>query len=131
MLPVRYGFHTHLIDPIEEDCKQLIRKVKRLPNRIPVISSIKAEPIQEWSEDYLWEVIRYPVNFEQTVNRLLKRGEYIFIDLGPSGSLATFVKYILASNSGSTSLSLQAINPFGNDLNSIEKLKAGLFSYAG
>jgi len=128
ILPVRYGFHTELIDPIEEECKQLVRSVKRSSGRIPIISSLKSDPIHEWNEDYLWEVFRYPVNFEQTVNKLLNKGEYIFIDLGPSGSLATFVKYILPVNSGSTSLPM--INPFGNDLNSIEKLKTNLFSYA-
>jgi acyl transferase domain-containing protein len=125
ILPIKYGFHTELVDPMEEEYKQLVRRINILPIRIPIISSLKAEVIQELGEDYLWKVIRYPVNFEKTVDWILKNGDYIFIDSGPSGSLATFVKYILSSNSNS--ISLQMINQFGKDLNSIEKLRTSLF----
>jgi acyl transferase domain-containing protein len=125
ILPVKYGFHTQLIDSYEEEFKQLVRKINPLPVRIPVISSLKTEIIQELNEDYLWEVIRYPANFERTVDWILQKDDYIFIDAGPSGSLATFVKYILPPNSNS--IPLQMINQFGRDLNSIEKLRTSLF----
>lgn len=126
ILPVKYGFHTELIDPIEEECKQLVREVKLSAPKTPVISSIKAGLVQEFNADYLWKAIRYPVNFEQTVNRVLETGDYIFIDVGPSGTLATFVKYILSL--GSDSLSLQVLNQFGRDMSAIEKLKTSLLS---
>lgn len=125
ILPVKYGFHTELLDPYEAEYKQLVRGINLLPVRIPIISSIKTEIIQELNEDYLWKVIRSPVDFEKTVDWILKIGDYTFIDAGPSGSLATFVKYILPSNSNSNSL--QMINQFGKDLNSIEKLRTSLF----
>jgi len=128
ILPVQFGFHTELIDSYEEKYKQLIRKINLLPGKIPMISSLKSEIIRELNEDHLWDVIRYPVNFEQTVNWILKKGDYIFIDAGPSGSLATFVRYILPSNS--QSIPLQLINQFGKDLNSIEKLRTSLFHEA-
>lgn len=129
LLPVRYGFHTELIDPFEAEYKQLVRKINPLPPKIPIISSLKTGIVHELHEDYFWEVIRHPINFEKTIDRILKTGDYIFVDVGPSGSLATFVKYILPSDSGS--ISLQMITPFGNDLNSIQKLKTSLFSYVG
>jgi acyl transferase domain-containing protein len=128
ILPVKYGFHTELIDSIELSCKQLFRKIKMSSSKVPIISSLKTEIIQELNEDHLWEVIRYPVNFEQTVSEILKTGDYIFIDSGPSGTLATCVKYMLPSNSGSTSL--QVMNQFGRDMSSIEKLKTCLFTEA-
>lgn len=126
ILPLKYGFHTELIDPIEEECKQFVRKINLEPSRIPIISSSRAEIIQELNEGYLWEAIRYRVNFEQTVERMLENGDYIFIDVGPSGTLATFVKYILPSGSGS--ISLPVINQFGRDLDAIEKLRTSLLS---
>ena len=129
ILPVKYGFHTELIDPIEEEYKQLVRKINLSPPGIPIVSSLKTEIVRELNEDYLWEVIRYPVNFHQTVNRLLEKGNYIFIDSGPSGTLATCVKYLLSSDSGSTSI--QMINQFGRDLDAIEKLKICSFSTVG
>jgi bacillaene synthase trans-acting acyltransferase len=127
-LPVKYGFHTNLINPIEKEFKQLVSKIRLLPNRIPVVSSLKTEVIHELDEDYFWGVIRYAVNFEQAVNKLLQKNEYIFIDAGPSGTLATCVKYILSPNS--RSISLPTINQFGRDLISIEKLKSSLHSVA-
>jgi bacillaene synthase trans-acting acyltransferase len=121
ILPVKYGFHTELIDTIKEDYKQLIRGINLFPIKIPIISSLKTEIIHELSENYFWEVIRNPVNFEKTVEWILEKGNCVFIDAGPSGTLATFVKYILPSNS--SSISLQMINQFGKDLNSVEKLR--------
>ena len=127
-LPVKQGFHTALIDPIKEECKQLVRNISLSPPKIPIISSLKTGLVEELNEDYLWEAIRYPVNFQQTVERVLENGDYIFIDLGPSGTLATFIKYILTPNSGS--ISLPVLNQFGRDLAAVEKLRTSLFSSA-
>ena len=123
-LPVKYGFHTELIDPIREEFKQIIRKMKLWPAKIPIISTSRSETVQEFNEDYFWEVIRYPVHFQNTVLQTLKYGDHIFVDAGPGATLATFVKYILPSNSNS--VPLQTINQFGRDLNSIERLKTRL-----
>ncbi|MDA7716909.1 acyltransferase domain-containing protein [bacterium] len=124
ILPVNYGFHTELIDPIEEDFKKLVKNIHISPTRIPMISSLTEGVVQELDGDYLWKAIRYPVNFEQTVKKIEQTGNYIFIDIGPSGTLSTFIKYILSPNS--SSVSLQMINQFGRDLNAIEKLKTCL-----
>ncbi|WP_106794047.1 acyltransferase domain-containing protein [Aquimarina sp. Aq78] len=124
ILPVKYGFHTKLIDPIEEAYKQIFRDIKVVSPEIPVISSLQTGTVRELNGDYVWKAIRNPVNFEQTVERILETEDYAFIDIGPSGTLSTFVKYILPSGSGS--ISLQMINQFGSDLNVIQKLKTCL-----
>lgn len=124
ILPVNYGFHTELIDPIEENFKKLVKNIHISPTRIPMISSLTEGVVEELDGDYLWKAIRYPVNFEETVKKIEQTGNYIFIDIGPSGTLSTFVKYILSPNS--SSVSLQMINQFGRDLNTIEKLKTCL-----
>jgi acyl transferase domain-containing protein len=123
LLPVRYGFHTKLIDPIEEGCRRLGREIKILPGSIPIISSLTGEVMQKINGDHFWEAIRYPVNFGEAVSNTLKTGDYIFIDVGPSGSLATFVKYILSSKSGSSSIAVPLINQFGRDMDAIGKLR--------
>jgi bacillaene synthase trans-acting acyltransferase/trans-AT polyketide synthase/acyltransferase/oxidoreductase domain-containing protein len=51
---------------------------------------------------------------------LEEENSYCYIDLGPSGTLATFVKYILKDASNSKTIG--AINPFGQDISSLEKL---------
>lgn len=121
-LAVKYGFHTHYIDPIEIPYKQLIQKIEILPQVTPILSSLKQGVVQRIDSNYLWEVIRYPVNFRQTIYKMLKSGDYIFIDLGPSGTLATFIKYIITPNS--SSVPIQTINTFGRDLKALEKMKS-------
>lgn len=123
-LPVNYGFHTELMDPIENEFKQLVRRVNAFPIRIPTISALKTETVEEINADYFWKVTRHPVEFEKTICSMLQGDDYIFIDVGPSGTLATFIKYLLPSHSGS--VHLEVINQFGKDINTIEKLKAKL-----
>ncbi len=123
-LPVNYGFHTPLMDSLEDEVKQLFQRLNLSPIEIPVISSQIAEEIFEFGDNYLWDVVRRPVEFEKTINSMLQNGDYIFIDVGPSGSLSTFVKYLLPP--GSNSQHFEVINQFGKDLNSIEKLETAL-----
>ncbi len=120
LLPVRYGFHTKLIDPVEEDCRRLAGSLKMSPGQVPMISSLAGEVIQDLHREQFWEAVRYPVNFEQAVSVTLKKGDFTFIDVGPSGSLATLVKYILPAGAGSIAIPL--MNQFGRDLEAIEKL---------
>ena len=121
ILPVKYGFHTRLIDPIEPVFKQIFEDVEVGLPKIPLISSSHEGTVLELNGDYLWKTIRNPVNFQLTVEQVLETGDYTFLDIGPSGTLSTFVKYILPS--GSNSDSLQMINQFGSDLNTIQKLR--------
>ena len=123
-LPVKYGFHTELIEPIKEDFKRTIRQINLSRAQIPVISISKRKIVQEFNEDLFWEVIRYPVHFQSAVQEILKNGDYVFVDAGPSATLATFVKYILPQNG--KSVILQTINQFGRDLNSMNRLRASL-----
>jgi len=123
-LAVNYAFHTQMMDVFEDDFKRLASKVNLSSVRIPIISSSTTGGIHEVTENYLWNVVRNPVEFEKTIHLTLNKGDFTFIDVGPSGSLATFVKYILPANSNSNHLEM--INQFGRNLKSIEKLKAGL-----
>ncbi len=55
---------------------------------------------------------------------MLKKEGAIFLDVGPSGSLATFVKYLLPSNSNF--YKFEVINQYGKNLSSLEKLRADI-----
>jgi bacillaene synthase trans-acting acyltransferase len=132
-LPVNYGFHTELMIPLEDKFKELARRIDFYPLKIPIISALSASHIKEIDADYFWQVIRYPVDFHKTIEWMLKDANYLFIDLGPSGTLATFVKYLVSSSSvsvgsksSSSSLSFEVINQFGRDLKSLEKVKDSL-----
>jgi acyl transferase domain-containing protein len=123
-LPVTYGFHTELIDPMESEFKELAKHVKIAAYTIPTLSSFKSGLVSDVDESHFWDVLRQPVDFQSTVNRMLEQDDYIFIDVGPSGSLATFVKYLLPSQS--KSIQLTTLNPFGRDVQAVDKLKSVL-----
>lgn len=124
ILPLKYGFHTDAIDIIEDDLKFIVDKMSIRPFSIPVISTTRSTQITHADTDYYWDVMRKPVEFHKTVEWMIKQGDYLFIDVGPSGSLATFVKYILPPNSHSLPLSI--MNPFGRDIDALNKLSTQL-----
>ncbi|WNG27780.1 acyltransferase domain-containing protein [Cystobacter fuscus] len=121
-LPVNYGVHTELIDPVKEQCLRLLGTLSFSPPQIPLISSVSTGRVDAMSAERIWSAMRMPVEFFQTVEKMLAQGDAVFIDLGPSATLATFVKYILPPNSHSTQIS--TINRFGNDLKTMKEFQA-------
>lgn len=119
-LPVNFGFHTELISPLEEKFKQIAQKINFYSIKITNISALTMAKIPEINAEYLWKVTRYPVEFEKTINSMLQQMDYTFIDVGPSGTLATFIKHILPPDSNSRYF--EVINQFGNNLTSLKKL---------
>ena len=121
ILPVSHGFHSELIDPCEKEFKDFIAHIALKPAQIKIVSAAYVEPIQESTVDYYWNVVRKTVEFEKTIESMEKENSYCYIDLGPTGTLASFVKYMLKPESNSEAIG--TINQFGQDINSLEKLK--------
>lgn len=122
-LPIRHGFHSALLDPIEGEVKNLFSRLTVQPLERPVISSLltRAVTAAEFSPQYCWDVLRLPVRFSETIEAIEKEGPCNYIDAGPSGTLAAFVRQIVGRRGPSRSISL--LTPFGKDLRALEKLK--------
>jgi hypothetical protein len=71
--------------------------------------------------------VRKPIEFERTIAELEKRGPRYYVDVGPAGTLATFLKYALPSTSASRMYSI--LSPFGTELKNYDRLTSerGLF----
>jgi bacillaene synthase trans-acting acyltransferase len=123
LLPIDCGFHSPLIDAVESEYKSLLESMRPEESRIPVISSAYAERLDRSSitSRYYWDLIRGPVNFDKTVAMLEESGPYLYIDSGPSGTLATFVKYLLRSDSQSKALPL--LDQFGYNMRNLGKVQ--------
>ncbi|PKM52636.1 MAG: [acyl-carrier-protein] S-malonyltransferase [Firmicutes bacterium HGW-Firmicutes-7] len=139
-LPVTYGFHSYLMDPIEEEYKKVVSKIKYRKPSIAFISSIYGTSMEKISKDYLWEVTRKPINFPKALALIEKQGKCVYIDLGPSGTLANFVKQNMDDQMEREIFA--TLNPFGQDsmnykkiietLNNnveVEKEEKGMFAY--
>ena len=122
ILPVSHGFHSPLVDPIESDCITLFNDFAE--PEIPIISTCTAAELEIPDGRHIWSVIRSPVRFLETVRAMEGESSYVYIDVGPAGTLSTFLRYILGPESNSTAL--VTVNQFGKDLASLQKLEDAL-----
>jgi bacillaene synthase trans-acting acyltransferase len=120
-LPVRYGFHSSNIDPIENEYKMFLSKFLFKKPNIPVISCLLSGCVTNFSANYFWNITRQPICFQKTINKLEEQGQLKYIDLGPSGTLANFVRKNLSKDSFSQAYDV--LNPFGQDVKKLEKIK--------
>lgn len=121
-LPVRYAFHSPAVEPARgpfmRSCAPL--KFSSMPGR-PTVSTMSAGRVERFDADYFWEVVRGPMRFRDTVLELEGQGPSVFIDCGPAGTCATFVRYNLTSES--KSIQYPILSPFGSGVRNLEKVK--------
>lgn len=121
-IPVEYGFHSHLMESVRETCTLPFAGVDFAPARIPWVSSIDGRLVEKATTGHFWQVARQPIEFEKTVSRMQERGEFLFLDLGPSGTLHNFVNNNLPA--GTRSKSMPILSLFGYDRGAMTKAKA-------
>jgi len=105
-LPVTQAFHSPLIDPAADVYIDFLNQRSFSPPQITFISCTYASIPKRINNVYFWEVIRKPIAFRETFKKLEDTQNYIYIDLGPSGTLANFVKYNLSDRSRSQSMTI-------------------------
>ncbi|MEY4484858.1 MAG: hypothetical protein RL693_2310 [Verrucomicrobiota bacterium] len=93
-LPVRRAFHSPLMDPAESLFQGYLLNICPDKPRFDVISATTGA--LSTGVDGFWSATRDPINFLQTIRRLESDHPQglLYADLGPSGTLATFLKYI-------------------------------------
>ncbi|WP_435103802.1 ACP S-malonyltransferase [Arhodomonas sp. AD133] len=121
-IPVEYGYHSRLMDTMHEACSRTFDGVAFAPPRIPWVSSIDGGMVQQASAEHFWRTARLPIEFEATITRMRERGEFLFLDLGPSGTLHNFVHNNLPE--GTRSESIPILSPFGYDRTTLTRARA-------
>jgi trans-AT polyketide synthase/acyltransferase/oxidoreductase domain-containing protein len=125
-LPVSFAFHSSLIEPAGPAyCSYLKEKSFQRPN-CTFVSAANGKAIYEIPGDYFWQVVRQPVVFPEALKHLEETQSYLYLDLGPSGTLANFVKNNLPDNSRSTFFSF--MSPFGSDLTQLKQFNTSCSS---
>ena len=126
-LPVSYAFHSSLID---EAAPSYLGFLKSLSFKSPIllfISCAKKGILDTIPHAHFWDVVRQPIDFQATIEALEKENNFIYLDLGPSGTLATFAKYNLKDTS-SQSQTYALLSPFSDDVKNFANLSAWLSS---
>lgn len=124
-LPVTYPFHSPLIEPAKSGFAYYTFTSPRLnkPSK-SFISGLYAKELKEIPDDYFWQVVCQPANFSAFVNYMEAIGPCLYLDLGPSGTSAAFVKYNLSAPSNS--LTYPVMTPYKREKQQIQALKSGL-----
>ncbi len=131
-LPVSQSFHSPQMDKAVAEFKKRLEEISlNAPGkRGDLMSGMYGKQIETLTPDYLADIIRKPIKIPDAIRELEKVGNYNYIDISPSGTLATLVKYNINKQSQSKIypilLPYGFMKPQGGELEIIEKLKPQL-----
>ncbi|WP_234433217.1 ACP S-malonyltransferase [Streptomyces sp. NRRL WC-3549] len=117
-VPVEYPYHSSLMDGVLDECRTLFDGVGFSPPRIPWVSCVDGRLVERPGADHFRRVVREPIEFEQAMTAMRARGDFLYLDLGPSGTLHNFVRGNLPA--GDRSRSLPLLSPFCHDPRALE-----------
>lgn len=119
-LAVSHGFHSSGINEAQDHFLKLLKFYPTQDPTIPFISCTCVNHVNRFSSKHFWEVARLPIQFQRTIQYLENKSDYLYLDIGPSSTLATFMKYILGETSGSKTLALLSpLSDFSKNLTKI------------
>ncbi len=116
-IPVSYAFHSRWIDQARLPLEQCMAETPARPLRIPLICCARSRTFDALGDGFFWSVIRDPIEFSRTIALLEGDGvPYRYLDAGPSGTLAGFLRYLLPKESPAEVVRI--LTPFGGELKS-------------
>ena len=121
-LPVSFPFHSEWIEPARARFGAFMQSIVRKRSFLPIVCCDRAEVIGDVSGEYFWNVARRPIRFREAVSLLEAERPRRYVDIGPGGTLATFLKYGLPADSRSDARPV--MTPFGTDLKNIASILA-------
>lgn len=122
-LPVSFAFHSRWIEQARAPFESFMQYIRCQTGRLPMMCCDQAEILAVLPVNYFWSIARNAIRFREAIQKLELQGSYRYIDVGPAGTLATFLRYSLPSTSGSTMHSI--LTPFGHDLKNMAALLHG------
>lgn len=119
-LPVDFAFHSSHIKPAESVYKEYVKGIGLREAKIPVISGIDGSLRTSFDTEYLWNIIREPMDFTKTAGTMVNTGANMFIDTGTSGTMAGFMKKNLPDFLQGKVFSV--LTPFCRDIDNINQI---------
>ena len=119
-LDVNFAYHSPALDVAKPHFLAKWNAIVKRTGNLQLVCCARAEIFRELPPDFMWHAARQPIQFARTCAYLETHGEYRYIDLGPTGTLATFLKYVLPARSESRTQ--MVMTPFGSDMNNLRAL---------
>ncbi|ROQ57386.1 acyl transferase domain-containing protein [Streptomyces sp. 840.1] len=105
-LKVSHAFHSAHLDGMLAELTEVARTVTHAAPRIPVVSNVTGEVVEEFTPEYWAVQARSAVRFADGVATLADLGVTAFLELGPDGTLAGLTGECLADVEGIVAVSL-------------------------
>lgn len=98
-LKVNVPYHSVQMDQLKDELLEALKKINPGKASIPIYSTVSGKQMEgpEFNNDYWWQNVRQPVDFEQAMNQIIQSGYNLFIEIGPHPALATSISECLAS----------------------------------
>lgn len=119
-LPVSHAFHSRWMDDARSHFQAFMKSVRIRPGILPLVCCDRATTLASPHPGHFWDVTRHPIRFPAAIAGLERNGAYRYVDVGPSGTLATILKYVLPSES--RSVVHATLTPYGDELRNIAML---------
>jgi bacillaene synthase trans-acting acyltransferase len=119
-LPVSIAFHSRWMDPARLPFETFMKSIRCNTGVLPMMCCERAVTLSALPGGYFWSAVRNPIRFRDAIAELELQGACRYIDVGPAGTLATFLKYVLPADSKSTLHSV--LTPFGQDRKNLASL---------
>lgn len=118
-LQVEYPFHSSYIDHVQPIYQSLLNTIRFHAPTIPIVSCMRGTVVHKLSNEYFWEIARKPILFFDTIKELESIQDHIYIDLGPGGTLANFIKHGFINHNDSGSVTFSIMTPFNQDVKNL------------
>ncbi len=99
-LEVSHAFHSAHLDGMLAELTEIARELTYSPPRIPVVSNVTGELIEEFTAEYWAVQARSAVRFADGIATLADLGVTAFVELGPDATLAGLAGECLAGTHG-------------------------------
>jgi acyl transferase domain-containing protein len=121
-LPVSLPFHSRWIDKAKAPFESFMRSIPYQHGRLPLVCCDRTAMLSDLPDEYFWDVVRHPIRFPETIALLERQGARRYIDVGPAGTLATFLKYGMPATTASTVHAI--LTPYGTDRRNLAAVSA-------
>lgn len=126
VLPVTQAFHSKSLEFADISLRQLMSSFPLGQLHTPLVSSERADILYKLNDGISWRITRGSIQFQRALAKLEASGPKFYVDLGPSGTLASFVRQNLSA--GVASEAAVIMTPFAQDLKNFRAVELKLRS---
>jgi bacillaene synthase trans-acting acyltransferase len=101
-LRVAFAYHSPWIEDARISLERTFSQATIEPATIPLVCCARSQILSDLPLGFFWDAVRQPVRFQDTIAYLEAQGPHRYLDVGATGTLMTFLKYLLPANTKST-----------------------------